>query len=383
MKIFISTSVVLIILILVLITTNEHCWADIYKWVDENGVTHYTDTPPDQTSEIFHNGEEEEVESISGKDLEKQLKKNNPPQNKIEEARNATVKIKLLSATGSGFFITEDGFIITNKHVAESDADQLGSIESMLPANKSPKQLEANLKQEKNWLDRESTWLKGTNTRIDEIKQKLKPLEKGRSRNIIRKYNKLVTELNKIESEYWPRHNDYKKRLVEYNENIEKKANYDREFGKYISLKRKMLFKRDIIIYLADNTELKAEKITDSDKHDLALLKLDGFKTPYIKPTSISDINLGTAVYSIGAPLGLKLGVTSGVLSRRDSTEIQTNAEINPGCSGGPLVTEDGKVIGVTTSKIVGPEIEGLGFAIPINIAIEEFKDILESRVRF
>jgi len=51
--------------------------------------------------------------------------------------------------------------------------------------------------------------------------------------------------------------------------------------------------------------------------------------------------------------------------------------QINPGNSGGPLVTKDGKVIRISTWKVAGPLVEGLGFAIPINVALKEFERYL------
>ncbi len=90
----------------------------------------------------------------------------------------------------------------------------------------------------------------------------------------------------------------------------------------------------------------------------------------------------GTPLYAIGSPLRLMHSVTSGIYSgiskfnRQDY--IQSNAQINPGNSGGPLVTKDGKAIGISTWKVAGPQVEGIGFAIPINVALKEFERYLE-----
>jgi serine protease Do len=69
--------------------------------------------------------------------------------------------------------------------------------------------------------------------------------------------------------------------------------------------------------------------------------------------------------------------VTSGILSGRrqfkNTQYIQTNAQINAGSSGGPLITKEGRVIGITTVKYTGKAVEGISFAIPINTAIDEF----------
>jgi S1-C subfamily serine protease len=70
-------------------------------------------------------------------------------------------------------------------------------------------------------------------------------------------------------------------------------------------------------------------------------------------------------------------GIFSGYRKLGDIAIIQTNAQINPGNSGGPLITGEGKVVGINTSKMVARGIEGLGFAIPIDVALREFADEL------
>ena len=70
-------------------------------------------------------------------------------------------------------------------------------------------------------------------------------------------------------------------------------------------------------------------------------------------------------------------GIYSGIREFDRQQYVQTNAQINPGNSGGPLVTKDGKVIEINTCKVAGPQVEGLGFAIPINVALKEFERYL------
>ena len=77
---------------------------------------------------------------------------------------------------------------------------------------------------------------------------------------------------------------------------------------------------------------------------------------------------------SIGSPARLQNSVTSGVFSGFESGFIQTNAQIYPGNSGGPLVTAQGRVVGINTFKQLTHKFEGLGFAIPIQVALREFR---------
>ncbi len=120
---------------------------------------------------------------------------------------------------------------------------------------------------------------------------------------------------------------------------------------------------------------------------DIAVLSIE--KSAALKSVKIGDsteMELGDSVFTVGSPLGKKyIGtVTRGILSGKDrlvtvssSTSgkymmqvLQTDAAINPGNSGGPLVNMKGEVIGINSMKLVEDEIEGMGFAIPIEIAM-------------
>ena len=124
---------------------------------------------------------------------------------------------------------------------------------------------------------------------------------------------------------------------------------------------------------LADGRRESAIFYRVSDNYDLALLKLDGYKTPHLRPQSDGELKLGQDVYAIGSPLKLNNTVTSGVVSNSRGDFVQTNAEIYPGNSGGPLVTGDGLVVGVNTMKRITEKFEGLGFAIKFSRVQTEF----------
>ena len=110
---------------------------------------------------------------------------------------------------------------------------------------------------------------------------------------------------------------------------------------------------------------------------DLALLKIiskEKFTT--VKLGNSSDLKVGQKVLAIGNPFGFNGTLTQGIISRIDYTKnkIQTDAAINPGSSGGPLINTSGEVIGINQA-IFNPDNNisniGIGFAIPINIAKE------------
>ncbi len=143
-----------------------------------------------------------------------------------------------------------------------------------------------------------------------------------------------------------------------------------------------------VIVTLADGQVLAGTVVGGDEESDIALIRVDG---KGLKPATLGDSNklkVGQPVLAIGNPLGLAGGptVTSGVISslrrsvqlRRENgiRVIQTDAAVNPGNSGGPLVDLEGKVVAVNTVTI--PYAEGIGFAIPINDAVHVAKEILE-----
>ena len=142
-----------------------------------------------------------------------------------------------------------------------------------------------------------------------------------------------------------------------------------------------------LLIVLTDETELEVELVGKDLFTDLAVLRMP--EENVLKIASLGDsqeMDLGEQVFTVGSPLGRQyIGtVTKGVLSAKSRLIeanmgnqkvlfdlLQTDAAINPGNSGGPLVNDRGEVIGVNSMKIVQDTIEGMGFAIPIEKAME------------
>lgn len=128
--------------------------------------------------------------------------------------------------------------------------------------------------------------------------------------------------------------------------------------------------------------------VVGADKQtDLAIIKIDSKDALSSAVLGNSDmLKIGQIVIAIGNPFGLDGGpsVTAGIISsltRRLRFEngvmelIQTDASINPGNSGGPLVNTNGEVIGINTAKI--PYAQGIGFAVPINVAKMIINDLI------
>jgi S1-C subfamily serine protease len=134
-------------------------------------------------------------------------------------------------------------------------------------------------------------------------------------------------------------------------------------------------------VTLSDKHKYKASVLTVDKNHDLALLKIDA---PNLVPATLSDsrnLAVGQRVYAIGNPFGLSGTMTRGIISAIRSIRgpqgnpiedaIQTDASVNPGNSGGPLLNSRGEVIGITTmiASNGADQSSGIGFAIPINTA--------------
>ncbi|HUS67320.1 MAG TPA: trypsin-like peptidase domain-containing protein [Kofleriaceae bacterium] len=129
-------------------------------------------------------------------------------------------------------------------------------------------------------------------------------------------------------------------------------------------------------VQLADERELPATVLGRDRQLDLALLKVHtDDKLPVARLGRSGGVRVGDTVVAVGNPFGLQHTVTSGIVSARARFMseqrmmpplIQTDASINPGSSGGPLYTLDGKVIGINTAIIAGSN--GIGFAVPIDL---------------
>jgi S1-C subfamily serine protease len=126
--------------------------------------------------------------------------------------------------------------------------------------------------------------------------------------------------------------------------------------------------------------------VRTSSEKDVALLKIsgNGFKA-FVLNSDENMATVGTEVIAIGTPEDLSLGqsVTKGIVSgRREFDEkkyIQTDVTINSGNSGGPLInTSTGEVVGIVSRKVKEKGVEGLGFAIPIEVCIKELNLVFE-----
>ena len=142
-----------------------------------------------------------------------------------------------------------------------------------------------------------------------------------------------------------------------------------------------------VSVRTTDGTSYEAKIVGADEQTDLAVIKIEGKDLTPAVLGNFEDCRVGDTVVAIGNPLGQLGGtVTDGIISALDReisidgilmTLIQTNTAINPGNSGGGLFNTSGQLIGVVNAKSSGEDVEGLGFAIPINLAKTVINDLI------
>ena len=144
-----------------------------------------------------------------------------------------------------------------------------------------------------------------------------------------------------------------------------------------------------VYVHLADQSRYTAEIIGVDKETDLALIKIDKENLIPIQWAPRDAVQVGTMVWAMGSPFGLEQSITLGIVSATHRTAkvgtlyqdfLQTDAAVNPGNSGGPLVNENGLLIGVNTA-IVGDAYQGISFAVPGYVA-QSVSDQLEKNGR-
>lgn len=145
-----------------------------------------------------------------------------------------------------------------------------------------------------------------------------------------------------------------------------------------------------VIVYLWDNQAYEASFVGSDQLTDLAVIKIDAVDLTPAEFTDSEMINTGDVVLAVGNPFGLNQSASLGIVSatgRQGLTEsqhiqlenyIQTDAAINQGNSGGPLINPLGQVIGISTSSYSQYGAEGINFAIPSNTTVQIINDLIQ-----
>ncbi len=149
--------------------------------------------------------------------------------------------------------------------------------------------------------------------------------------------------------------------------------------------------KNGIKVTLNDTRDFKA-KLIGTDKYtDIAVIKIDADNLPVAVLGNSDDVEVGHIVFAIGAPLNLRSTMTQGIVSALGrnigiigdaygiENFIQTDAAVNPGNSGGPLVNINGEVVGINTAiATTNARYQGYSFAIPLNLAKQVATDLIK-----
>lgn len=149
----------------------------------------------------------------------------------------------------------------------------------------------------------------------------------------------------------------------------------------------------EINVTLNNKKVFKAKLVAADPSSDLAVIKIDAKNLPFLIYGNSDEIKVGQWVLAVGYPLTLETTVTAGIVSAKGRTLdinkrqsnspiesfIQTDAAVNPGNSGGPLITTDGKLIGIN-SAIASPTgaYAGYSFTIPVNIVKKIVSDLMK-----
>ena len=139
-----------------------------------------------------------------------------------------------------------------------------------------------------------------------------------------------------------------------------------------------------VTVELSDGRKFRAEIIGSDDQSDIAVIKIDAKNLPHLELADSDNLEVGEWVLAIGNPLGLSHTVTAGIVSAKGrgigladvENFIQTDAAINFGNSGGPLLNLDGKVVGMNTAIVGATGNIGIGFAIPINMIKRAYEQL-------
>lgn len=252
----------------------------------------------------------------------------------IEQAKMSTVVIKTPWGTmGSGFFI-DDSLVVTNKHVVEQD--------------------NSNLDEQRHRVQTRRKMLALEKEKIEQLRKWIKNASDGPSRRqaiivLKEKERTLATALSQQE-----------------------------EMEKKLRIRETPRRPMSVTVILADGSEYNPQAMRVSPEHDLAILTVyvGGKTQKSLRAAGTNSVlREGDKLYAIGNPPGLIRTVTAGIFSGYRQINgkllLQTDAAINRGNSGGPLIDESGRVRGVNTLGRRGTQ--GIGFAIPIQTVFEEF----------
>lgn len=350
-------------LVLLVLTLLLHGFvgAEIFKYKDAHGHWQFSDAPNKggDSSAVRSYGQSGSSE-LSVKDFVSLLNSKYQSNNPVQKATLAVVTIKSKLGVGSGFFVTDNCYLVTNKHVVRPakgkqwEATQAKIKQSALSFERTRLQI-ANEKQR----------LAITKQKLDDFRQRMDGLSSKKGRQLAQQEYTLYAD------RYYQDQQHVDSVLQKFFQDEERFNKQQSDFNFASSIANvAQLFQ----IILKDNTKTQANLIKVSATDDLALLKIKDCQSPYLR-LEFGRVSQGTIVHAIGSPLGLRDQLTQGTVTHVASNGITTDAQILPGNSGGPLVNDAGHVIAVNTLKVAkGSALErGFGVSIPVSKVGQNF----------
>ena len=333
--------------------------ADILGYQDATGLWHFTDRPAEGAVRIEPSG------PTRSKDLAAQLTGWRGLTSEMDsdpEPALAVVSVRTPIAEGAGFFCSVDGYILTTRHLVRpvgSDAWQQGRA----AIDRAQGGIEELQGQAKEWR-----------SRLRRIDAQLSSLGEDDDRSGAPDEATQVERLRESRGQVARRVDELERLLRDGR----RRARSDRVAFDVKGASATLA--ANVEVRLADGTPLRARVVAVAQGEDLALLKLDGYRTPAL-PCGV-DVALapGQAVFALGHPGEASVGVAPGLVLRASAEEVVTNVQLVPGYSGGPMLDAAGRVVGVSALKRVGADeavyAEGQGIAIPIASAWREFPQL-------
>jgi len=361
MKLTLKNSVQYIVLFpVLLLLTSGLINAEVYKYKDAQGRWQFSDAPQGKADSMLSRSYGGSSSASGAKDFLTLLNGKYKPTNPVQEATMAVVTVKSKLGVGSGFFVSSDCYIVTNKHVVRPTKGKQWD-EAQDKIKEGAESFERTRLQIKNRRER----LAVNKQKLNEYKAYIKGLSASKERELAKRDYKVKAD----------KYQQDKKYIDSFSENFNKD---ERKF-----LKQRSDFKlssnvasiaQTFGITLKDNTKARANLVKVSATDDLALLKIEGCKAPYLK-LSGKPVSQGEMVHAIGSPLGLRDQLTTGTVTQVSSLGIATDAQILPGNSGGPLVADSGRVVAVNTLKVAqGSALKtGFGVSIPVQKVRQNF----------
>jgi S1-C subfamily serine protease len=353
-----SKTAILVLGLTAALSAADPGFAQIYKYQDERGQWHFSDRPPAGQEQAVTAVAQPAADKTAGKDLKASLYEKHPPQTPVQEATLGTVMIKTPLGSGSGFFVSEAGHILTNRHVITPNENQLDEVQVRIA------ETERQLTAYRERLAVEDAQLKKRQKDLADYETYVRSLREGpRKQEEQANYQLLLKQYRQWDKDISQKRREFR----------EKQAVFETEQREFNWKRNVAGSRRQYTVVLKDGTELNAYRVAVSGNHDLALLQLDGFRTPQLKAATRLEIGQGMRVFALGNPIGIHDSISAGVVSGFEGNFVRTDAKIYPGNSGGPLVLEDGRVVGINTMKRITHQFEGLGYAIDIDTALQEF----------